>query len=138
MTDRERIIKAVDRLAAALAELGYTDRISIRPDVRLLLTPENPTSREIRSMHALGLTPELAELAAEAIEQLTARRTVGHLPNAKPELTSEVNSVFASLDLREITREVLDTTTPNNRTTVTRALNDMFGDVIDPEAEADE
>jgi hypothetical protein len=146
MTDRDRILKAVDRLADALAELAYTDRISSRPDIRMLLTPDEPTSTEVRHMHAVGLTPEMAELLAEAAERLIASRSVPQPPDpfnaqvfalAKPELAAEINNAFAGIDLTEITRAVLADPDPHNRMTVTRALDDMFGD-IPQEAEDDE
>lgn len=115
MTDRDRILKAVDRLAAALAELAYTDRVSVDPDIRMLLTPNEPTSSEVRHMHALGLTPELAEQVAEAVEQLIITRSVTETPDpfnaqifalAKPELAAEINSAFDGIDIDELARTI--------------------------------
>lgn len=138
MSDRDRILRAVDRLADALAELSYTDRISITPAVRLFMAPNEPTTEEARHLHAIGFTPELAELLAETVEQLLIDRArtaefVGAAHDyafaaMRPELVNDIDSAFAGLDLTELTRTVLDDTAPQDRMAVTRALDAMFGD----------
>lgn len=144
MTDRARILQAVDRLAAALAGLADTNRDSTTPPVRLLLTPDQPTTAEARHMHAIGLTPEMAELLADTIERLAAHRATTHAMHAhafamaRPELAKDIDDAFADIDPTEITRTVLDETAPENRLTVIRALDAVFGDVATEDDEEDE
>lgn len=140
MSDRDRIREAIDRLAAAIYELTYRDRISIKPEVRVLLAPGDATADDMRHLHTIGLTAQLAERLAEAAEQLlsTERTEGGELEQANPELAAAINAAFSDLDLVELANTVLTDTDPQDRKPVTRALDAMFGDVTDPEAEEDE
>lgn len=110
MSQHDRIRKAVDRLAEALTELGYTDRISIKPAVRMLLAPGEATVADLPDtpVHAIGFTPELAELLAEAVEQLIIQRST-HGPTTAditPELAREIESAFTGIDIADITRSL--------------------------------
>lgn len=132
MTDRAK--DAAERLAAVLHELGYRGRISIKPDVRVILgtgTPDDP------ALHGVGLPTELVELLSEAIEQLLIRLDTeapsqpsgaALFTEAHPDLAAELTNTFNGLDLVEITRAVLEDTDPCDRMTVTRAIAAMFGD----------
>lgn len=115
MDRQARIRAAIDRLASALTELGYTDVLSIRPAIRLLLAPGEATTADAPHMHAIGITPELAELIADAVTSLTATRNAEHaefvasltptvFALAKPELAADIDSAFAGIDLDELTR----------------------------------
>jgi hypothetical protein len=108
MSEHDRIRRAVNRLAEALTELGYTDRISIKPAVRMLLAPGEATvaAHPSTPVHALGFTPELAELLAEAVEQLIIHRaTHGPAPaDITPELAAEIESAFTGVDIAELTQ----------------------------------
>lgn len=142
----ERINRAVHRLAEALHELAYRGRISITPDIRMLLCPGQVRleDTDARQLHAIGLSAEVAELLAAAVEQLLTATAAGpvdpHGPDTfaatNPELAADVASAFTGIDLTELTRTVLDDTAPHNRMAVTRALDSMFG--ADEEAEDDE
>lgn len=108
MSEHDRIRRAVARLAEALTELGYTDRISIKPAIRMLLAPGEATIAAFpaQPVHALGFTPELAELLAEAVEQLTIHRatTGGHPADITPEMAAEIESAFTGIDIADLTR----------------------------------
>ncbi|QLJ06707.1 hypothetical protein HZZ00_37385 (plasmid) [Streptomyces sp. NEAU-sy36] len=108
MREHDRISRAVNRLAEALTELGYTDRISIKPAVRMLLAPGEATIAAFPNhpVHALGFTPELAELLAEAVEQLIIHRaTHGPVPaDIPPALRAEIESAFTGVDIAELTQ----------------------------------
>jgi hypothetical protein len=107
MSEHDRIRRAVNRLAEALTELGYTDRISIKPAVRMLLAPGEATvaAHPSTPVHALGFTPELAELLAEAVEQLIIHRaTHGDPADITPELAAEIESAFTGIDIAELTQ----------------------------------
>lgn len=139
----DRINRAVDRLAHALYELSYRGRISIKPDVRMLIVPGDPQPEDVKHLHGVGLSAELAELLAEAIEQLLIHRDTAGQPvdpagaddfaRTHPELAEDVASAFNGINLIELTRTVLDDTDPRDRMTVTRALDAMFGDTQDQE-----
>lgn len=108
MSDHARIRRAVNRLVEALNELGYTDRISIRPDVRMLLAPGEATCAIYPGtpIQAVGLTPELAELLTEAVEQLIIQRATRRAAPTElpPELAAEIESAFTGVDIADITR----------------------------------
>ena len=125
----DRINKAIDRLAEALQELGYTGRISINPDARLLIGPGKTDFQDVSHLHVIGLSADVVELLADAVEKLlgcelyaAAAAVVQHNQMAK-----HVDDVFAGIDLNELTTAVLNETAPQDRLTVTRALDDLFG-----------
>lgn len=131
----DRTNRAIDRLAAALQELSYLDRISINPEIRMLLCPSAPAPEDVKHMHALGLTPRIAELVAEAIEDLIIRQAVGQQPDTaaaedfartNPQLAEDIASAFRDIDTGALARTVLDGTAPIDRPTVRRALDAMF------------
>jgi hypothetical protein len=107
MTDRTR--RAIGRLAEALHELSYRGRISLTPDMRMLLCPGQPTTADAPHMHAIGLSAELAELLAEAVEQLlinldTAGEPVdptaaAEFARSNPELARDIASAFIGIDV---------------------------------------
>jgi hypothetical protein len=150
MSDRTN--RAVDRLADALYELCYRGRIGIKPDIRLLLCPGEPKAEDAPHLYAVGMSAEVADRLAEAIEQLliTLDTEAPGQPvdpsgaavfaETNPDLAAELTGVFNELDLAEITRTVLDDTDPCDRMTVTRALDGMFGDCAteDEEENGDE
>lgn len=144
----DRTGKAVNRLAEALHELAYRGRISINPDIRMLLCPGKARleDTDARHLHAIGFSADVVELLADAVEQLlTAHTAAGQVdPHGpaqfaatNPELAADIASAFTGIDLTALTRTVLDDTAPEHRMAVTRALDSMFSDA-DEEAEDDE
>lgn len=138
MSQNDRIRQAVDRLAEALHELSYRGRISITPDIRMLLAPGQAKQDDVRHLHAIGLSAEVAELLAQAIEQLLTSvaanppadtSAAAEFARSNPELAAELADAFNQVDLVALTKAVLDDTAPENRRTVTRALDDLFGDI---------
>lgn len=127
----ERTNQAVDRLAAALHELAYLGRISIKPDARLLLCPGNPQPEDAPHLHAIGISAEVVDLLAEAVEKLIADRALYAAAAAVAQhnqVAKAVDDAFAALDLNQITKAVLNETAPQDRAAVTHALDAMFGD----------
>ena len=49
-----------------------------------------------------------------------------------PETVADLTELFEDIDLTGLTRDVLNATRPEHRPAVTRALDDMFGDVPAP------
>jgi hypothetical protein len=134
MSDRTN--RAVDRLAEALHELGYRGRLSITPDVRLLLCPGQPKPEDARHLHAVGLSAELVELLAETVEQLLITidtagepvdpRAAEAFARNNPELADDVASAFTDIDVDALARTVLDDDAPRDRAAINRALDAMF------------
>lgn len=138
MTDRAR--KAIDRLGEALHELSYQGRISIKPDARLLLCPGEPKTEDVRHLHAIGLSAEVVELLAGAVEKLIAERELYAAASEVAQHTQmarAVDAAFADIDLNQITTAVLNETAPQDHTTVTRALNELFGATEDDQEAED-
>ncbi|WP_399559044.1 hypothetical protein OIA45_49085 (plasmid) [Streptomyces chartreusis] len=141
----EHINRAVDRLAEALYELSYRGRISINPDIRMLLCPGQPKPEDARHLHAIGLSAEVVELLADAIEQLLITHDTAGGPvdptgaddfaRNNPELAKDVASAFTGINLTELTRSVLDDTDPTDRMSVTRALDAMFGHIAEEDGD---
>jgi hypothetical protein len=50
-----------------------------------------------------------------------------------PQTVSELAKIFEDIDLVGLTGTVLNSTRPEHRLKVTRAIDDMFGDVPGPE-----
>lgn len=116
----ERITKAIDRLAEALHQLGYTGRISINPDARLLIGPGKTDQTDVSHLHAIGLSAEVVELLADAIEKLTADRelyTAAAEVAQHIQMARAVDAVFADIDLTQLTTAVFNETAEQDRLT---------------------
>lgn len=123
MNEQERAYAAIERLASALYELGYRGGISTKPAVRLLLAPGQCTTDNLKHVHTFGLTPALADLLADAIEQLLvtldttpAGETVSpqgaaEFARLNPQLAAAVASAFQGIDADAIAT-ALDETGP--------------------------
>ncbi|KPC70891.1 hypothetical protein ADL27_53260 [Streptomyces sp. NRRL F-6602] len=109
MNDRDRTRDAIDRLAAALEELAYTRRISITPEIRVLLVPDHAGPEDVPHMHSIGITPEAAELAAQVLEQVVAARNAGPDPvtagihdyvfaTVHRDLANAIDEIFSEVD----------------------------------------
>jgi len=137
----ERNNQAVDRLAAALHELAYRGRISLKPDVRMLILPGSPVPEDVRHLHGVGLSADMADLLADAIEHLLrSGEPIGHqaatdFARSNPELAQDVASAFTGLDMDALARTVLNDTAPDDRAAVTRALDAMFRPTQDDQQE---
>jgi hypothetical protein len=88
---------SLNRLAAALHELSYRGTIRIRPEIRLLLVPGTPDA-DPADLHAIGLSPQIANLLADTIERLM-RDTAPTLPAEDAALAAAVADIFNSLDV---------------------------------------
>lgn len=138
MSDRTN--QAVDRLAAALHELSYRGRISIKPDIRMLVCPGDPTPEDVRHLHGIGLSADTAGLLADAINQLLRDLDSGTdaIARSNPELARDVASAFDDIDVDALARAVLDDAAPQDRTSVTRAIKAMFRTTQDPQEDGDD
>jgi hypothetical protein len=130
----EHINRAVDRLAEALHELAYQGRISITPEIRMLIHPGQARPEDAHHLHSIGLTAELADLLADLVEKavtdLSQQRAINDYVESfvtGRRLAKEVDAVFSVLDVREVAAAVLDETDPKDRPAVNRALNHLFG-----------
>lgn len=137
----ERANRAIDRLAEVLHQLGYTDRISINPDARLVLGPGKPDPQDANHVHVIRLNAGVMELLAEAAEQILSARNLYDSLAAVARQTrmgQHVDDVFGAINPNQITEAVLNETAPKDRLSVICALEDVFGAIpTDDDEEAE-
>ncbi|MFI5877081.1 hypothetical protein ACIBAH_32425 [Streptomyces sp. NPDC051445] len=107
--------------AAVLHDLVPGDQLRITGYLRLPRTPDEPTWLDVTTLEVLWTAP--LSLPADDTDGLDA------------EAIADLTDLFDDLDLVGLTRAVLDTTPPEDRVTVTRALDDVLGDIPIPGVE---
>ncbi|WP_234468818.1 hypothetical protein [Streptomyces sp. MBT62] len=127
--DRDRAIQA---LAEALAGLAYEPATGEQPDIRINIGPVGINELDVAHCHSLDVTTANTHKLADAVDAMLA--TLNSLPpqtgiSLDPLTIAELTDYFDELDLTELTRDVLDVTRPEDRLAVTRALDDVFGDI---------
>lgn len=126
-TDTEHS-NAITALAEALYELT---RNSPGLTIGIQISPNGPLSSASEHAHILDISPALAHQLADHVNALSR-----HLHSQRPDDTvvdqqtiAELTDYFHELDLTELTRDVLNAARPEDRVAVTRALDDLFGDI---------
>lgn len=127
--ERDRAIQA---LAEALAGLAYEPATGEQPDIRINIGPVGLHGLDVAHCHSLDVTTANTHKLADAVDAMLA--TLNSLPpqtgtSLDPLTIAELTDYFDELDLTELTRDVLDVTRPEDRLAVTRALDDVFGDI---------
>lgn len=87
---------SIRRLASALHELNYRGPIRIRPEIQLLLSPGTPDATTA-DLHVIGMTPQTADLLADAIERLLCELDAPVLPTDEA-LAAAVAEIFKTVD----------------------------------------
>ncbi|MFJ3310806.1 hypothetical protein ACIPSA_49325 [Streptomyces sp. NPDC086549] len=128
-SDRDRAIQA---LAEALTGLAYEAAAGEQPDIRINIGPVGVHGLDVAHCHSIDVTTANTHKLADAVDAMLA--TLNSLPpqagtSLDPLTIAELTDYFDELDLTELTREVLDATRPEDRVAVTRALDDLFGDI---------
>lgn len=120
--------QAIQALAEALYDLT---RNAPGRTIGIQISPNGPLSSAPEHAHILDISPALAHQLADHVNALSC-----YLHSQRPEGTvvdrqtiAELTDLFDGLDLTELTQAVLDATRPEDRLAVTRALDDMFGDI---------
>ncbi|MFE9770014.1 hypothetical protein ACFYPC_36740 [Streptomyces sp. NPDC005808] len=123
--------RSIQVLAEALYELT---RNSPGRTIGIHISPNGPLSSDPEHAHILDISPALAHQLADHVNALSC-----HLHSQRPDATvvdrqtvADLTDLFAALDLTDLTNKVLKATRPENRAAVTRALDDMFGDIPVP------
>ncbi|WP_018569229.1 hypothetical protein [Streptomyces sp. PsTaAH-124] len=128
--DRNRAIAA---LAEALTGLEQTSPGPGR-SVRIHISPAGALGSGLEHCHSIGITPALAQRLADYVDAMScyldSERPDGTV--LAPETVADLTELFEDIDLTGLTRDVLNATRPEHRPAVTRALDDMFGDVPAP------
>jgi len=121
-------IDAITALAEALNEFA---RNAPGRTIGIHISPNGPLSWASEHGHILDISPALAHQLADHVNALSS-----HLHSQRSDGTvvdrqtiAELADHFDGLDLTELTRAVLDETRPEDRLAVTRALDDLFGDI---------
>ncbi|MEW2078792.1 hypothetical protein AB0941_35230 [Streptomyces sp. NPDC013433] len=126
---------ALAALAEALTSLGHQAAPGPEQSVRIHLSPAGTLGTDLEHCHSIDLTPARAHQLADAIDALNCR--LDDRPDGgvvlDPQTLADLTDLFDDIDLIDLTRTVLTATRPENRPAVTRAMDDMFGDVPAPE-----
>lgn len=135
MTD-DRTRQSIERLACALYELSSRGGYSTKPAIRMLLGPGEPTREDARHLHSVGISAHIADLLAEAIEQLlldidtagehASTSAAAAFAATHPGLAADIAGAFTGIDTDALARAVLNDTAPADRWAVNRALDAMF------------
>ncbi|WP_331720271.1 hypothetical protein OG985_50050 (plasmid) [Streptomyces sp. NBC_00289] len=124
--------RAIQALAEALAGLAYEPAAGEQPDIRINIGPVGLHGLDVAHCHSIDVTTASTHTLADAVDAMLA--TLSSLPpqagiGLDPLTIAELTDYFDELDLTELTRDVLDATRPEDRLAVTRALDDLFGDI---------
>ncbi|MFE1927546.1 hypothetical protein ACFW91_33950 [Streptomyces asoensis] len=101
--------------AAVLHDLVPGDQLRVTGYLRLPRTPDEPIWLDVTMLEILWTAPLTP--AADNTGGLDA------------ETIADLTDLFEDLDLVDLTRAVLDNTQPQDRARVTRALDDVLGDI---------
>ncbi|CAL9673042.1 hypothetical protein SUDANB15_07550 (plasmid) [Streptomyces sp. enrichment culture] len=127
---------ALAALAEALTSLGHQAAPGPGQSIRIHLSPAETLGTDLEHCHSIDLTPARAHQLADAVDALNCRldddRTDGDVV-LDPQTIADLTDLFDGIDLLDLTNAVLNTTRPENRPQVTRAMDDMFGDMPAPE-----
>ncbi|MGW0647347.1 hypothetical protein ACWD4T_00840 [Streptomyces umbrinus] len=126
--EHDERVRAIHALAEALYDLTHN---SPGRTIGIHISPNGPLSSAPEHAHILDISPALAHQLADNVNALSC-----YLHSQRPEGTvvdrqtvADLTDLFAALDLTDLTNKVLNATRPENRAAVTRALDDMFGDI---------
>jgi hypothetical protein len=127
--------RAILALAEALTGFAYERTPGEQPDIRIVIGPVGINELDVAHCHSIDVTTAGTHKLADAVDAMRAMLDsqpppVDDWPD--PQTLADLTDLFDGLDLTELTHAVLDATWPENRVAVTRALDDMFGDIPVP------
>ncbi|MEU5298019.1 hypothetical protein [Streptomyces umbrinus] len=123
--DRNRAIHA---LAEALTDLASKRTPGEQPDIRINIGPVGINGLDVAHCHSIDVTTATSHKLADIVDALHDSQAPPE-DALDPQTLDDLTDCFDSLDLTEIKRTVLKATPPEGRIAVTRALDDMFGDI---------
>lgn len=127
--DRDQAIHA---LAEALTGLACEPAAGEQPDIRINIGPVSLHGLDAAHCHSIDVTTAHTHKLADAVDAMLAM--LNSLPpqagtSLHPLAVAELTDLFDGLDLTALTGDVLDATRPEDRLAVTRALDEVFGDI---------
>ncbi|MFD3933424.1 hypothetical protein [Streptomyces sp. NPDC058614] len=124
--------RAILALAEALTGFAYERTPGEQPDIRIIIGPVGINELDVAHCHSIDVTTARTHQLADAVDAMRATLDSQPPPLADgldPQTLADLTDLFEGLDLTELTQAVLDATRPEDRLAVTRALDDMFGDI---------
>ncbi|CAL9669323.1 hypothetical protein [Streptomyces sp. enrichment culture] len=125
--DRNRAIAA---LAEALTGIGQATP-GPEHSIRIHISPTGVLGSGLEYCHSVDITPDIAHRLADYIDAMSC-----HLDSGRPDgvvldpaTIADLTDLFDDIDLIDLTNTVLNATRPEHRPAVTRAMDDMFGDI---------
>lgn len=120
---------AITALAEALNRFAYN---APGRTIGITINPNGPLGSASDQTHILDISPALAHRLADHVNALNC-----HPRSQQPDddtavdqqTVAELTAVFNAINLTDLTHQVLNATRPESRPAVTRALDDMFGDI---------
>ncbi|MEU9413561.1 hypothetical protein AB0E08_48825 [Streptomyces sp. NPDC048281] len=130
--DRPAWARAIHVLAEALTGLACDPAAGEQPDIGIRIGPVDGNELDSAYCHRIDVTTATAHKLADAIDAMLAVFS-SLLPQAgtalDPLALADLTAYFGALDLIELTRDVLNATRPEDKVAVTRALDDLLGDI---------
>jgi hypothetical protein len=132
-TDADRN-SAIAALAEALTGFGQAAP-GPGQSIRIHISPTGALGSGLEHCHSFDITPDMAHRLADYVDAMScyldSERPDGVVLD--PETIADLTDLFEDIDLIGLTSAVLNATRPEHRPAVTRAMDDMFGDVPAPE-----
>jgi hypothetical protein len=131
-TDTNRS-NAITALAEALENLVRRSPSRERT-IGIDISPNGPGMASEHA-HILDISPAMAHRLADHLDAMSCFMD-SERPDSlvlAPETVADLTELFEDIDLIDLTNTVLNATRPEHRLAVTRAMDDMFGDIPAPE-----
>ncbi|MGV9503609.1 hypothetical protein ACWDQ0_35620 [Streptomyces sp. NPDC003642] len=125
---------AIAALAEALTGIGQAAP-GPRQSIRIHISPTGVLGSGLEHCHSVDVTPAIAHRLADYIDAMNCSMD-SERPDSvvlDPETIADLTDLFDDIDLIDLTNTVLNATRPEHRPAVTRAMDDMFGDIPAPE-----
>lgn len=132
--DRNRAIAALAEALTGFGQAAPGPGQSIRIDI----SPSEALGSGREHCHSFDITPDMAHRLADYIDAMSCYLD-SERPDGvdgvvlDPETIADLTELFEDIDLIGLTNAVLNATRPEYRPAVTRAMDDMFGDIPAPE-----
>jgi hypothetical protein len=129
--DRDAAIEALGEALTGLAGAPGPDA-----SIQVHISPAGVLGTGRQHCHSIAITPARAHQLADQADALGCRldsehTDAGSVPDSRT--IADITELFEDIDLVHLTGAVLSSTRPEMRPKVTRAIDDMFGDVCDLE-----
>ncbi|MCX5207611.1 hypothetical protein OG897_40180 [Streptomyces sp. NBC_00237] len=126
--------RAIEALSEALTGLGQAAP-GAGPSIRIHISPAGALGSGLEHCRSVDIVPSLAHRLADYVDTMSC-----HLDSERPDnvvldadTLADLADLFDGIDLTDLTNTVLNATRPESRPAVTRAMDDMFGDMPAPE-----